>query len=970
MSRGHRCADVSIFLAKRPLVPRIPLFTNMKQGILALFVVLIFQSVTVALAPPWPQEGSDLKADAKVTYGRLDNGLRYIILPNDEPPGRASLRLYMDVGSLMEMDDQQGMAHFLEHMAFNGSRNFASGKMIEYFQRLGMAFGADTNAHTSFMETVYQLELPKVEEAFFADGIKLFSDYLDGMLLGKVEIDRERGIILSEKLSRDSVEYRTMLEGFKFSLPEGLISRRLPIGQEETIKSMTRERFIDFYETYYTPQRAVVVVVGDIKEPALVEALIKSHFKDAKPRREESPNPDMGKVRTGRGLVAKLHHEKDAPATDISIEVLRPAKVVPDTAARRRELMVRDMGDLMLNTRFSQLAKAENAAIMSGESYSYEYLEFVELNGVMAKCKPEQWQDALALIEQELRRALLHGFTDSEFEEAKATYLKGVKLRAEQASTRQSKVLASQIVSVLAAHKVFTHPSDDLPRVEVALATLKKEECLSAFVAGWDSKDIAIFVGGNLKLDGDSSGAILSAYKESHAKPVAAPANEKTASFAYTNFGPAGKVASRNEVKDLEITQIVFENNVRLNLKTTPFQKNAVNVLVSFGGGKLDAPKDKAGLIPFAQSTFELGGLVKHDSDEIRRLFASQTVSADFSVGDEAFLLGGKTTPTDLVAQMQLLAAYVTAPGYREEAERQFRQSIGPMYTSLAHTAEGIMTDKVSGFIHSEDPRFGFPDQAELEKITTADLKSWMAKPLSEAWMEVTVLGDIDVEKAIAAVSQTFGALPKRESRKPDYLAERIVGFPAEPKSKEFRFTTEIPKAVATIYWPTDDMSDIQRTRRLSLLGSVLDDRLRLKVREELGETYSPACYHVANDTFKGYGYMTAMIECKPEQAEKIGALVIQIADGLATGSISDDEFERARKPILEQLAQMRRDNRYWSQNVLRNSQEHPERLAWARSLVSDFDGITKSDLEAFAKTYLGAARAITVNVMPDVAKP
>jgi zinc protease len=319
---------------------------------------------------------------------------------------------------------------------------------------------------------------------------------------------------------------------------------------------------------------------------------------------------------------------------------------------------------------------------------------------------------------------------------------------------------------------------------------------------------------------------------------------------------------------------------------------------------------------------------------------------------------------------MQLLAAYVTAPGYREEAERQFRQSIGPMYTSLAHTAEGIMTDKVSGFIHSEDPRFGFPDQAELEKITTADLKSWMAKPLSEAWMEVTVLGDIDVEKAIAAVSQTFGALPKRESRKPDYLAERIVGFPAEPKSKEFRFTTEIPKAVATIYWPTDDMSDIQRTRRLSLLGSVLDDRLRLKVREELGETYSPACYHVANDTFKGYGYMTAMIECKPEQAEKIGALVIQIAGGLATGSISDDEFERARKPILEQLAQMRRDNRYWSQNVLRNSQEHPERLAWARSLVSDFDGITKSDLEAFAKTYLGAARAITVNVMPDVAKP
>ena len=161
-------------------------------------------------------------------------------------------------------------------------------------------------------------------------------------------------------------------------------------------------------------------------------------------------------------------------------------------------------------------------------------------------------------------------------------------------------------------------------------------------------------------------------------------------------------------------------------------------------------------------------------------------------------------------------------------------------------------------------------------------------------------------------------------------------------------------------------MSDIKRTRRLSLLGAVLDDRLRLKVREELGETYSPACYHVANDTFRGYGYMTAMIECKPEQAASIGSLVIKIGDELSKGPITDDEFDRARKPILEQLAQMRRDNRYWGQNVLRNSQEHPERLDWARSLVTDFEGIQKSDLEAFAKSYLAEDRAITVQVIPE----
>lgn len=164
-------------------------------------------------------------------------------------------------------------------------------------------------------------------------------------------------------------------------------------------------------------------------------------------------------------------------------------------------------------------------------------------------------------------------------------------------------------------------------------------------------------------------------------------------------------------------------------------------------------------------------------------------------------------------------------------------------------------------------------------------------------------------------------------------------------------------------------MLDIQRTRRLTLLGSILDDRLRVKVREELGETYSPACYHVASDTFTGYGYMTAMIECKPEQAKPISELVVKIANELATGEISDDEFDRAKKPILSQLEQMRRDNRYWAQNVVRNCQEHPERIQWSLNLVSDFTAITKADMTELAKQYLKQSRALGVNVMPQASK-
>ncbi|MFZ4766264.1 MAG: M16 family metallopeptidase, partial [Roseimicrobium sp.] len=283
-------------------------------------------------AETWPQEKSDLKPDAKAVFGKLPNGLRYVVYPNKFPVAeRASVRLFVDAGSLMEEEDQQGMAHFLEHMAFNGSKRFAAGTMVERFQRLGMGFGADTNAHTSFKETVYKLELPRVDESMFNEAFELFRDDLDGMLLGQAEIDKERGVILSEKLARDSVDTRTMEAGYKFALPESLIPFRMPIGIEETLKKMNRERFVDFYEKWYVPQRAVVVVVGDVDIP-MVEKLIAKHFGDAKAKHGYVGDPSLGKIRQGVGHKAMLHTEMEAAATEISIEVAREASKEPDSA--------------------------------------------------------------------------------------------------------------------------------------------------------------------------------------------------------------------------------------------------------------------------------------------------------------------------------------------------------------------------------------------------------------------------------------------------------------------------------------------------------------------------------------------------------------------------------------------------------------------------------------------------------------
>ncbi len=919
-------------------------------------------------AGEWPQHASDLKPEEKAVFGALENGLRYVILPSANPmPGRASMRLYIDAGSLMEEDDQQGMAHFLEHLAFNGSKHFPAGTMVEKFQRLGMGFGADTNAHTSFKETVYKLELPRVDEKMLAEGLQLFRDDLDGMLLEKKEIDRERGVILSEKLARESVESRIMEEGYRFSLPDSLLPKRLPIGLDETIKQMPRERFIDFYEKWYTPKRAVVVVAGDVDVP-LVESLIKKQFSDARPRRGDSAEPDLGKITEGRGLVARLKTEMEAPATEISIETLSSASKEPDSVARRRARMVRNLADAVINQRFSEIAKKEGSPIMEGEASNFEMFKFLQSSGVGVKCKPDQWKAALAMAEQVLRRALEHGFAQAEFDEAKATLLKGVRLRAEGRDTRQNRALADSLVVSLASEQVYTDPADDLKRVESQLAGITAAESLTALRKAWDSKDTQIFIGGNLKLD-DAENTILAAFKESRLTPVIAPKQEQQAQFAYADFGAPGKIAKRVEVKDLGITQVVFENGVRVNLKKTEFEKNTVRLIVSVGGGKLTAPADKPGLIPYAQSVFEAGGLEKHSVDDLRRIFASKTVGVDFAIGDDAFLLGGRTTPGDLRDELGLVCAYLVAPGYREEADRQLRKNLDAIYTQLEHTAEGVMQNQVVGFIHGGDFRFQFPKREVMEQRSLAELKAWLAQELSGGYVEIAVVGDIDVEKTLEAIAATFGALPKRAGEKPDFTKERLVKFPSEPRDKDFVFTTEIPRAYALGYWPTADMSDIRRARRLSLLAEILDDRLRLKIRQELGDSYSPASYHVPSDTFTGYGYMTAMATLKPDQVAKVKPMFLDIAQGMATGGITEDEFQRAREPMLEALAKQRRENDYWLKRVLRNCQEQPQRLDWARSLVDDVKSVTREEIASLAKQYAMSAAAITIGLIPEQKK-
>lgn len=912
----------------------------------------------------FPHEASDLPVDPEVRWGRLNNGLRYMIRASHEPKDRASLRLAVTAGSLNETEDQRGLAHFLEHLAFNGSTHFAPGTLVEYFQRLGMSFGGDTNAFTSFDRTEYQLELPDTKPETLDQAFTLFADYGGGLLLQPQSIEKERGIILSEQRARDSVGYRESVDELKFLLPHARLPERMPIGLTDVIEHAQRDRFVDFYQAWYRPENIIVVVVGDF-DPAAVELQLVSKLSMLVPAKPVRPPPALDTVVPLEGVVARLHADPDAPATHVSIESVSPWRMTPDLASTRLKYLPRDLAVMMLNRRLAIRAKQEGAPFSEGEAAVTEQNHFFRNASIGLTCKPEQWRDALGVAEQELRRALQFGFQPAELREAVAGLGNALDQAANAAPTRRSRELADAMVESVLDGKVFTTPSIDRDLIQPALAKVTVADCAEALRAAWsETPGRYLYVSGNLAL-AEPSKEILTAYAASRAVAVTPPPTTKDATFAYTDFGPRGTAIAYDHLDDLDVTLIKFTNGVRLNVKPTKFETNRVYVSVRLGGGRLTQPKDQPGLATLAEGIFSPGGLGLHSADDLQRILAGKTVGWEFGVANDAFVFQGATNSTDLLLELQLLCAYVTDPGYRPEAFREFQKAVEQTYTQLGHTVEGPLQAEIPQLMADGDNRFGLPPRAVMDARTVEEVRAWLTPQLAAGPIEVAITGDIEPSMAMEAVASTFGALPAR-CAKPAYSAERRVRFPSAPLDRHFAVSTEIPRGIVELQWPATDARDVGRARRLSLLGAVLNDRLRVKLREQMGETYSPEAGVDLSDTFPGYGFLVAQATVAPANAPAVVEAMKSVAADLARKGVTEDELRRAKQPVLTGLRDSARTNGYWLHSVLASAQEQPMRLDWCRTRLTDYESITKFELDSLAARYLDPARASEFIIVPE----
>ncbi|MDI1334855.1 MAG: insulinase family protein [Lacunisphaera sp.] len=929
----------------------------------ALLAVLVLAPL-LAFAGDFPHETSDLTVDPSITWGRLDNGLRYALVHNQEPKGRVSLRLAVKVGSLYESENQRGIAHFLEHMAFNGSRHFPAASVVEFFQRLGLDFGGDTNASTNFDRTIYQLELPDTKSQTLREGLTFFADVAGGLRLDETEITKERGIILSEKRARDSVGLRTFLAELEFLVPDTRFPQRLPIGEEDVIRHAPRERFVEFYDAWYRPERMFVVIAGDIA-PAEVEPLVQEAFAPLAARAPALPEPRLGSVRAMEPVETDLHPESEAGSVNVAIESVVPYAFEPDNIALRLKYLPRTLALSMLNRRLGILAKSEGAPFLSGLVGVTEQFDFFRNASLELNCKPDQWAAALGVAEQELRRALEHGFTADELVESVAEMHNNLAQAMRAAATRHSAALADDVANDLLDRSVPTHPAADFALYSPALAQVTPADCTAALRAVWnEAPGRKLFVTGSLSLP-HAGQAIAAAYAASRRVAVTPPARTETASFAYTDFGKPGKVAKTEKIDDLGATLLRFKNGVRLNLKATDFEAGRIRVAVRVGGGTLSQPPRQPGLGLLANVAFTPGGLGKHSVDDLQRILAGRTIGLGFGAGEDAFVFSGTTNRDDLLLQLQVICAYLTDPGYRAESMRQVEKGAEQLYARLEHTPEGPLQLEAERLLASGDERFGLPAKDVMLARTLAELKAWLTPEFTKGPIEIAIVGDLDPDATIAAVAQTFGALPKR-ANKPAYKEARRVILPAAPIVKQYTVPTEIPKGLVQLYWPATDSLDAHRARRVRLLADVFSDRLRVKIREEMGGTYSPTAAPDLSETYPGYGYIVAEATVAPDQARTVADAVLTVAAAMQDNGVTEEELVRAKQPMLTALRENARTNGYWLGTVLGSAQEFPQRLEWSRTRYSDIESITAAELTELAKTYLDPAHASEFIVLPE----
>ncbi len=921
---------------------------------LAAFVGLVGAGTACAEAPAAPKPAA---IAPEIHQGKLPNGLRYAVVSSPTPTGAVSVRLGVDVGSYDEADDERGLAHFVEHMAFNGTRNFAEDALTSTFARLGVGFGRDHNAYTGQASTTFHLDLPNSDPAELDAAFLWLRDAADGMLFQADAIEREKGVVLSEREARSDAgdEWRQAMADFTYKWLRSNV--RDPAGKVEVVRAATPARLKAFYDRWYRPEHAVVVVVGDA--PAdMLEARVKAAFSNwtgRGPAGQRAP-------RTGpQGLRSEEYFVRIDPNAPLAISVCEIHGPAPDgpPAAVLRASTLADLWDNVLEQRLKPLADRPAPAVLqasgSGDVAEDAASECIGL--VPAKGKADE---AIAQAGAEVRRFQRDGPTDAELEGAIEEMRAGLRGGIADDATQAAPDRADRLMYAMLDGRPLVQGREAMRAFNQVVAELTPQDLLAAFKADWTGWGPLVRVTSPEPLD---EPAIHIAWTKAPAAETKVATTETE--WPYKIFGRPGRVVKRETVADPGFTRLTFSNGVVLNFKQTAFESGHVLVKVRLGAGRSEIPAADYQTALLGAGYFKAGGLGRMSLADLQGLTRGAAWDVDLNVADHAFELDGDAYNSGLEPQLHILAAYLTDPGFRPSVDAQIPTNAEASFRRVRSDPSDVMGTALTEAVSPGAPINRLP-LATASAVRSADFARVLRPAITSSPLQVTLVGDVSEAEVVAAMSKTLAALPPRRAAPRARADTWFMTFPTQaPEPIRVTHDGARDKAVVGLFWPTfvPDAATRREEYALMVLGAVMEDRLVANVREKLGKSYSPEAGSYLRDA-SDQGYLWSSVESTPADLAVVQAAALAVAKELQAGAISDADLEVARRPILAHMETDASKNRWWLEAL--NTADDPAELEDYTHARQWTAAVTLDEVRRAAATWLkGPPFAVLVTPAP-----
>lgn len=913
--------------------------------------------------PGWRIASKDLPADPNVVFSTLPNGMRYAIQRHNSPKGEVSVRFGISRGMKDETEAQSGAAHFVEHMAFNGSKNIPEGKLIPMLERLGLSFGADTNASTGLDATTYQLDLPNTKAETVDAALFMMREVAGRLTIAPAAVNRERGILLSEASMRNDPNRRMLASALGTQLP----GNRFPSGinvNPDSIRKISAKDLRAFYQANYRPELATLVIVGDV-DPAAMQKKITASFGDWKAVGKAAPDYRGPVSQPAKPLIGSF--VDPAIFEIVMFERARPYTAPANSREEERRKLLETIAGQVISNRMDPIVQTPNSPVIGAQFMRQDTARNVSTFGLWVIARDGHWKEALAVGEQEMRRASQFGFTAGEVGEVKANLLSALTNAAAQAAGRKNAALADSLVSQSNENAVPTSAEFDLEMYKAIADSITPEAVTGAFRQAWQSGPTMVHVSSKTPID--SPATSIAALLDSSSKvAVAAKAEAAAKAFAYDSFGAAGSVVSDKTIEDLGIRTITYSNGLQLNLKRTTWEAGKVSFAMDVGDGIKAFPADRPGLMIMPSILIAADGLQAHDATELRKILAGHQVSLGLNAGQDALTASGAVATKDLDLQLKLLAARLSATGFRPETEAQWPPAAQAIGQAMAAQPIQIWSLAQNYVLTGGDGRLGMPSPSAFSQLSFADMKAAIAPQLANGPVALSLVGDFDEAAVIAAVGNTLGALPARAPRKHTAYAGRPISFKASGTTT-ITHTGQANQGLISRSWPTTDDRDLKDTLTRDLLAEAMNLRALDLIREKLGATYTPKGISYSQSVYPGYGHITLLATAGPGDMDRIDQAFRQIAAEMVSGPISADLLTRAREPILAAYARSNTQNEGWVA-MINNAQSWPERLDRRRQREGLLRSITPADILAAAKRYLVDSKSAAIRVVPAAAAP